>query len=73
MQMQEAKQVVQVIGTLNANNLLREGWTLLTVLSANTPKGDSSAMYVLGKDEPVEKDVSNMTIQELQDIAKIDG
>lgn len=54
MQLSEVKQVKQVVGETNANARLREGWTLLAVVPA-TLNGDgaSSALYVLGKAEPV--------------------
>lgn len=74
MQMHEAKQVVQVVGAGNANTKLAAGWTLLAVVSADVVKSETpSAIYVLGKADPIEKDVSQMTVQELQDLAKIDG
>jgi hypothetical protein len=51
MQLSEVKRVTQVIGESNANARLKDGWTLLAVVSAHVPNGGSSAMYVLGKSE----------------------
>lgn len=60
MQMHEAKEVVQVVGSGNANAKLVEGWTLLAVVSADVRNGGSSAMYVLGRAEPVKKEAAPM-------------
>ncbi|WP_213154111.1 hypothetical protein [Pseudomonas carnis] len=75
MQMHEAKQVVQVAGAASANSKLAEGWKLLAVMSAGNGQSDEKTVvwYVLGNAEPIKKDVSKMTVQELQDLAKIDG
>ncbi len=54
MQLSEVKQVKQVLGESNANARLKEGWTLLAVVSASLSSGSASAMYVLGRVEPVE-------------------
>ena len=73
MQMHEAKQVAQVIGAFNANAKLAEGWTLLAVVSGLIAKSETaSAVYVFGKSEVevTDKDVANMTIEELQARAK---
>ncbi|QHF00790.1 hypothetical protein LCG56_29395 (plasmid) [Pseudomonas cannabina pv. alisalensis] len=56
MQMSEVKQVKQVIGESNANARLKDGWTLLAVVSASLNNGSASAMYVLGKSGPVEQE-----------------
>ncbi|WP_267269629.1 hypothetical protein [Pseudomonas protegens] len=75
MQMHEAKQVVQVAGAASANSRLAEGWTLLAVMSAGNGQSDNKTVvwYVLGKAEPIKKDVSELTVEELQNIANIDG
>ncbi len=52
MQLSEVKQVKQVIGESNANARLKDGWTLLAVVSATVTAGAASVMYVLGKAEP---------------------
>ncbi|MBI6669645.1 hypothetical protein B1F77_16215 [Pseudomonas syringae] len=55
MQLSEVKQVKQVIGE-SANARLKDGWTLLAVVSASLNNGSASAMYVLGKSGPVEQE-----------------
>ena len=50
MQMHQVGEVTQVIGALNANNKLAEGWTLLAVVSGKVVGTEnSSVVYVLGK------------------------
>ncbi|RZI29458.1 hypothetical protein [Pseudomonas orientalis] len=76
MQMHEAKQVAQVIGALNANAKLAEGWTLLAVVSGEVVKSETpSAVYVLGKAEAEvkEEDWTRLTVEELQARKKAEG
>lgn len=70
MQMHEAKEVVQVIGTTNANAKLAEGWTLLAVVSAEIKNGTASAMYVLGKAEAQKKEAEPLGSVKAEDLMR---
>lgn len=49
MQMSDAVEVVQVTGAGNANDKLKEGWTLLAVVPGANTEGKPHVAYVLGK------------------------
>ena len=45
MQLHEATEVIEVLGQVSANELLKDGWTLLAIV----PSAQSTPWYILGK------------------------
>lgn len=45
MQLHEATEVIEVMGQSSANEMLKEGWTLLAII----PSAQSTPWYILGR------------------------
>jgi hypothetical protein len=49
MQLSQAAKVTEALSVNEANQKIREGWTLLAVVTTSHPSGELHPCYVLGK------------------------